>query len=71
MKNRLVWLAAVAAIASLTALGAGIDGKWTAEVQGRGGTQTQTLTLASSGEKLTGSMDGGRGGHFRRDAARQ
>ena len=47
----------------LLALAADIDGKWTAEVQGRGGnTQTQTLTLKAAGDKLTGSMEGGRGG---------
>jgi hypothetical protein len=47
----------------LLALAADIDGKWTAEVQGRGGnTNTQTLTLKAAGDKLTGSMEGGRGG---------
>ena len=44
------------------ALAADIDGKWTAEVQGRWGTQTQTLTLKASGSNLTGSLDAGRGG---------
>ena len=44
------------------ALGAAIDGKWTAEVQGRNGTTTQTLTLKADGSKLTGSLDAGRGG---------
>jgi hypothetical protein len=43
------------------ALAADIDGKWTAEVEGRRGTVTQTLVLKSSGGNLTGSFDGGRG----------
>ncbi len=41
---------------------ADIDGKWTAEVEGRRGTVIQTLTLTASGNTLTGSFDGGRGG---------
>jgi hypothetical protein len=44
------------------ALSADIDGKWTAEVEGRRGTVTQTLTLTADGNTLTGSFDGGRGG---------
>jgi hypothetical protein len=43
-------------------LAADIDGKWTAEVQGRNGTVTQTLVLNASGNNLTGSFEGGRGG---------
>lgn len=61
MKHRVVWLSAVVGCASLIAMAAGIDGKWTAEVQGRNGTTTQTLTLKSSGTNLTGSLDAGRG----------
>jgi hypothetical protein len=62
MKNRSALALALFAMSGLTAFAAGVDGKWTAEVQGRGGPQTQTLTLQSSGEKLTGNIDGGRGG---------
>jgi len=52
----------MALVSSLT-LAADIDGKWTAEVQGRGGgTQTQTLTFQASGNTLTGSFEGARGG---------
>jgi hypothetical protein len=43
------------------ALAADLDGKWTAEVEGRRGTVTQTLILKTSGSELTGSFDGGRG----------
>ena len=47
----------------LLVFAADIDGKWTAEVAGRrGNTTTQTLTLKAAGDKLTGSLDGGRGG---------
>lgn len=42
-------------------IAAPVDGKWTAEVQGRQGTQTQTLTLKANGSALTGSLDTGRG----------
>ena len=62
MKNRVVLLGALLATSGLVAFGAGIDGKWTAEVAGRAGaTTTQTLMLKSSGMNLTGSLDGGRG----------
>jgi hypothetical protein len=59
------WAIVVAMAVSfgVLALAADIDGKWTAEVAGRGGnTNTQTLTLKAAGDKLTGSLDGGRGG---------
>ena len=46
---------------SIACLAAPVDGKWTAQVQGRQGTQTQTLTLKSNGAALTGSLDTGRG----------
>ena len=47
---------------SSAALAAEIDGKWTAEVEGRRGTVTQTLVLKASGSNLTGSLEGARGG---------
>ncbi len=52
---------ALAALTSMAVFGAAIDGKWTAETQGRNGTQTATLTLQSDGSSLTGSLTGGRG----------
>ncbi len=61
-KNALLMTALLTVVSSL-AWAADIDGKWTAQFQGRGGnTQTQTLTLKASGSTLTGSMEGGRGG---------
>ena len=63
MTKRFEWLVALLAIACLVALAADIDGKWTAEVQGgKRGPQTQTLTLKANGDKLTGTIDNGRGG---------
>jgi hypothetical protein len=62
MTKKSVLLMALMTVVCCVALAADIDGKWTAEVQGRGGTQTQTLTLKASGSNLTGSLDAGRGG---------
>ncbi len=60
--------ASVRCIIALTALtlwvsfAADIDGKWTGQVQGRNGPQTQTLMLKASGNALTGCVQAGRGG---------
>jgi hypothetical protein len=55
-------LCAALGLTALVTSAAAIDGKWTAEVQGRNGTQTRTLTLKADGSKLTGTLDTGRGG---------
>lgn len=48
---------------SIAAFAADVTGTWTAEVPGRGGnTATTTFTFKVDGSKLTGSVDGGRGG---------
>lgn len=39
-----------------------VDGTWAGEVQGGRGPQQITLTLKASGDKLTGTVAGGRGG---------
>lgn len=39
-----------------------VDGTWTAEIQGGRGPQTVTLKLKAEGDKLTGTVLGGRGG---------
>jgi hypothetical protein len=62
MTRRIVWMAALAAVAALTLWAADIDGTWTRETQGKNGPQTQTLTLKANGKQLTGKMAGGRGG---------
>jgi hypothetical protein len=50
------------ALTGMLALAADVDGKWVAEAQGQKGPQTQTLTLKAEGDKLTGTLDAGRGG---------
>lgn len=47
---------------SFVAAAASVDGKWTADVPGRGGnTQQNTFTFTSSGDKLEGSVSSQRG----------
>jgi hypothetical protein len=56
-------LTALLGIFAGAALAADVTGKWTAEVPGRGGNmQTNTFVLKADGAKLTGTMNGGRGG---------
>jgi hypothetical protein len=65
MKTTRVGIRCMAALAALTlwvSFAADIDGKWTGQVQGRRGSQAQTLTLKADGNALTGSLQGGRGG---------
>jgi hypothetical protein len=47
---------------AVVAFAADPSGKWSFETQGRNGPQTVTLTLNASGDALTGSISGGRGG---------
>jgi len=47
---------------AMVALAADPTGKWSFETQGRNGPQTVTLTLKASGDALSGSISGGRGG---------
>jgi hypothetical protein len=56
------WMTALAALTLSVSFAADIDGKWTGQFEGRRGTQTQTLMLKASGNTLTGSVQGGRGG---------
>jgi hypothetical protein len=60
MKFRLISLFSMLALACSLAFAADIDGKWMSEAQGKGG--PQTLTLKAAGDKLTGTLEGGRGG---------
>ncbi len=39
-----------------------VDGTWAGEIQGGRGPQQVTLTLKAAGDKVTGSLSGGRGG---------
>jgi hypothetical protein len=57
------WRYALLGIFAISAYAADVTGKWTAEVPGRGGNmQTNTIVLKQDGTKLTGTLDGGRGG---------
>lgn len=60
--KHLLFAATLLALLVLPARAADIDGTWTREAQGRGGTTTQTLMLKAEGMKLTGTLDAGRGG---------
>jgi hypothetical protein len=51
----------VFALGSVAALAADFNGKWTAEVQGRNGTQTMTFDFKVSGSALTGKVSTQRG----------
>lgn len=56
------WIVA-AGLATFSLLGADVTGKWTAEMQGpNGNTRTVTMNLKADGNKLTGTVTGGRGG---------
>src|SRR5437867_1898901 len=55
-------LICVFAVAGLALAQAKVDGKWMAEIQGGRGAQMVTITLKNDGGKLTGTVEGGRGG---------
>jgi len=54
----LFWLIALLVVGSFAAFAADIDGKWVAEMEGRGGggPMQMTYTFKADGETLTGSM---------------
>jgi hypothetical protein len=52
---------ALAALTLWVSYAADIDGKWTAQIQGRRGARTETLMLKATDNGLTGSIEG-RGG---------
>jgi hypothetical protein len=56
------WMIALAALTLWVSFAADIDGKWTGQVEGRNGPQTQTIMLKASDNTLTGTVEGGRGG---------
>ena len=61
MKTTLLALVALISL-SFVASAASVDGKWTADVPGRGGTpQTNTFTFKSSGDKVEGTVANMRG----------
>jgi hypothetical protein len=60
MKTILLALVAMFCL-TFVAAAASVDGKWTAEVPGRNGTQTNTFTFKTSGDKVEGSVTTQRG----------
>jgi hypothetical protein len=62
MTKKLLFVTTLLLVLVLVAFAADVTGKWTYEQQGRNGNQTVTLNLKQDGGKLTGTMDGGRGG---------
>src|SRR5260370_31940464 len=62
-KSIFVSVSLALALTALVLLAADIDGKWTAQTQGKNGPETQTLTVKADGSALTGTLDnGGKGG---------
>ena len=60
---RKLYLTALLGIFAIAGYAADVTGKWTAEVPGRGGNlQPNTIVLKQEGTKVTGTLDGGRGG---------
>ena len=63
MNKRIVFLSVCFVFAALSlAWAADVDGKWTAQVPGRGGqTRETTFTFKAEGDKLTGTVSGMQG----------
>ena len=66
MKRNSILLVSMCAIAMMfagiaAAQAAKVAGSWDLSMQGRNGMQTSTLTLTQDGNKLTGTLKGGRG----------
>lgn len=64
MKVRTVFLLAafLVSVMGVVFAAAGVDGKWVAQVPGRGGqTRETTITLKAEGAKLTGTVSGMQG----------
>ena len=61
MIRKLGLTALLFALSSVAALAADFNGKWTADVQGRQGTQTMTFNFKVDGAALTGSVTTPRG----------
>ena len=60
---RKLLVTALLGIFATVCFAADVTGTWKAEVPGRGGNmQTTTIVLKQDGAKLTGTLDGGRGG---------
>lgn len=61
MLRKLALAALLVTLGTVTALAADVSGKWTADVQGRNGTQTITFEFHVDGSTLTGKVTTPRG----------
>jgi len=63
MTKRLFLAISILLICTMGLMAADFNGKWTAQVPGRGGeTRETTFTFKVSGDSVTGTMSGGQGG---------
>jgi hypothetical protein len=62
MTKKLIFAVAILCVLTLAVYAADVSGTWTFQQEGRNGTTTTTLNFKVDGSKLTGTMDGGRGG---------
>lgn len=58
---RMIWSLILAATLAVSALAAGVDGKWKISFEMNGQTRENTLTLKADGAKLTGKVESQRG----------
>jgi hypothetical protein len=61
MIRKLALAALLVTLGTVSAFAADISGKWTADVQGRNGTQTMTFTFTVTGTTVTGKVTSPRG----------
>ena len=61
MIRKLALAALLVTLGTVSAFAADISGKWTADVQGRNGTQTMTFNFTVSGSTVTGKVTTARG----------
>ena len=62
MTKKLLFVIAILCVLTFAVMAADVTGKWTWEQQGQNGATTVSLSLKADGGKLTGTLDGGRGG---------
>lgn len=62
MRSKTFWILTLLLVFATALIAADITGKWTAQVPGRDGTpRTNTFDLKANGDKVTGTVDSGRG----------
>jgi hypothetical protein len=61
MNRAIATFAVMLALSAVSLFAADVNGKWTAEYEGRNGKMTQTFNLKTEGDKLTGTVTSPRG----------